>query len=121
MVGENRIKTLNQKHRKIDKPTDVLSFPIIEKFKTQNVKCKIVEDSIYDPRTKSYQLKAISYPLALGSVVICPKVAKINDESIIDLVVHGLIHLIGYDHEKDGDNDQFCKISEEFWTRFSRR
>lgn len=120
LVGEDRIRTLNRTHRKIDKPTDVLSFPV-QLIRRRENEVRSTKGNM-EFRFNDPVLHA-SCPMlhALGSVVICPKVAKKYNESIIDLVVHGLIHLIGYDHEKDGDNDQFCKINEEFCTRFSGR
>lgn len=68
------IKELNSKFRKIDKPTDVLSFPI-EQFNTQK---KI-----------------------LGSLVISPEIVSQKDESIEEVIKHGILHLLGYDHETD--------------------
>jgi len=74
-VDEDEIKTLNSKHRQIDKATDVLSFP--QTFFESN------EINI------------------LGSVVICPKIADGKEESIEELIKHGTLHLCGYDHETD--------------------
>lgn len=74
-VSNDEIQTLNKKHRGIDKPTDVLSFP-------QSVvpTAKIV---------------------ILGSIVIAPDVVKEKNEQMADVVKHGLLHLLGLDHEED--------------------
>ncbi|EHN10707.1 metal-dependent hydrolase [Patulibacter medicamentivorans] len=72
IVGEQTIHQLNREHRDKDKPTDVLSFPI---------------DGA-GPAVGAREL---------GDVVICP-------EHTIDLreaVVHGVLHLVGFDHETD--------------------
>jgi probable rRNA maturation factor len=73
-VDAARIARLNREHRGKDSPTDVLSFPI-------------------DGTDTIDEL----LPVELGDVVICP-------EHTIDLreaVVHGVLHLVGMDHETD--------------------
>ena len=72
LVGEGEIRTLNREHRRIDRPTDVLSFPVDEGG-------------------------ASAGPRELGDVVICPE----HTEDVTEAVVHGVLHLCGYDHEAD--------------------
>jgi probable rRNA maturation factor len=72
LVGEREIRTLNREHRNIDRPTDVLSFPVDEGGPSAG-------------------------PRELGDVVICPE----HTEDLIEAVVHGVLHLCGYDHEHD--------------------
>jgi probable rRNA maturation factor len=72
LVGEQRIRELNREHRGKDSPTDVLSFPIDE------------DEPVAGPRE-------------LGDVVICPE----HTEDLVEAVVHGVLHLCGYDHETD--------------------
>jgi probable rRNA maturation factor len=72
LVGEARIRELNRKHRGLDRPTDVLSFPIDEDL-------------------------AVAGPRELGDVVICPS----HTADPIEATVHGVLHLCGYDHEAD--------------------
>lgn len=72
VVSEDRIRELNREFRDRDRPTDVLSFPVDE------------DDSTPGPRE-------------LGDVVICP--AYCVDET--EAVIHGVLHLCGYDHEID--------------------
>ena len=71
-VDAEAIQALNAEHRSLDRPTDVLSFPIDE------------EPPIAGPRE-------------LGDVVICPE----HTEDLDEAVVHGVLHLCGYDHETD--------------------
>jgi probable rRNA maturation factor len=71
-VGEERIRELNREHRGKDAPTDVLSFPIDE------------DGPVVGPRE-------------LGDVVICPE----HTVDLVEAVVHGVLHLCGYDHETD--------------------
>ncbi|MCB0871075.1 MAG: rRNA maturation RNase YbeY [Solirubrobacterales bacterium] len=71
VVEEDRIRQLNLEFRGKDKATDVLSFPVDE--------------------------EAGPGPVELGDVVLCPDYC-VNE---IEAVVHGVLHLCGYDHETD--------------------
>jgi probable rRNA maturation factor len=73
LVGAARIRELNRKHRGLDRPTDVLSFPV----------------DATGPAAG---------PRELGDVVICPE----HTDDLREAVVHGVLHLCGYDHETDG-------------------
>jgi probable rRNA maturation factor len=72
LVGEERIRELNREHRGKDTPTDVLSFPIDED-------------------------RPVAGPRELGDVVICAE----HTQDLTEAVVHGVLHLCGYDHETD--------------------
>ncbi|MGH2978593.1 MAG: rRNA maturation RNase YbeY [Solirubrobacterales bacterium] len=72
LVGEGRIRALNRAHRGLDRPTDVLSFPVDGSASTAG-------------------------PRELGDVVICPAHTPDLDEA----TVHGILHLAGMDHETD--------------------
>lgn len=72
LVDETRIHDLNREFRGRDRPTDVLSFPIDE------------DGSGPGPRE-------------LGDVVVC----EAQCENVTEAVVHGVLHLCGYDHETD--------------------
>ena len=72
LVDAQRIRELNLEHRGRDEPTDVLSFPVDE------------DGPALGPRE-------------LGDVVICPD----HTEDLSEAVVHGVLHLCGYDHESD--------------------
>lgn len=85
LTGRAGIRTLNRTYRDIDRPTDVLSFPVHESPKDF-------------PRDGAF---------LLGDIVICPEVAESQAaeagitprERMRELLVHGLLHLIGHDHE----------------------
>jgi probable rRNA maturation factor len=85
LVGERRSRTLNARYRGRDQSTNVLSFP-------------------------APQVAAASSGL-LGDLVICPAVlrAEAREQSKdvrahwAHMVVHGLLHLLGYDHERERD------------------
>jgi probable rRNA maturation factor len=72
LVDAERIRELNREHRGRDRPTDVLSFPVDE------------DGPAHGPRE-------------LGDVVICPEYTR----DLTEAVVHGVLHLCGYDHETD--------------------
>ncbi len=77
-VDERRIAELNAEHRGKPSATDVLSFPI-------------------DGRA----LIPAGVPRQLGDLVVCPAVASAEGTPIATLLVHGTLHLVGYDHETD--------------------
>jgi probable rRNA maturation factor len=72
LVGSDRIRELNRVHRGIDRPTDVLAFPVDGGG-------------------------PVSGPRELGDVVISPE----HSDDVQEAVVHGVLHLCGYDHETD--------------------
>ena len=92
-VGAARMRTLNRKFRSKDAPTDVLSFPAPAVFRKQGV---------------------------LGDLVICVPVARSQAKAqghslaaeIDVLLVHGLLHLLGYDHEMSADEEKRMKLAE---------
>ncbi len=71
-VDEERIRELNRDYRRIDEPTDVLSFGVDEDGDSAG-------------------------PRELGDIVICP--AQTDD--LREAIVHGALHLSGMDHETD--------------------
>lgn len=87
IVGEKRIRDINKKYRKKDKPTDVLSFPFNESF--------IIEKE-------------------LGEVFVCPTWIKKKKENLERVVIHGILHLLGYDHKKDKEEKDMRK-KEDFY------
>jgi len=99
-TGEKRIKDLNKTYRGVDSVTDVLS------FEGEN------EDAFISPD------EGVSY---LGEIFICYSRANRQSrekrhpvEKEIDiLLVHGLLHLLGYDHIKDADYEVMHKKEEK--------
>ena len=95
------IKALNKQYRNKDSATDVLSFPIYD-FDSE----EISEDE----------------PLMLGDIVISIERAKEQAkeigntflEEIAFLVVHSMLHLLGYDHERSPEDEEAqCKAQKE--------
>lgn len=79
VTGNDEIRALNKQYRKIDKATDVLSFPMDDERMLGDI--------------------AISYEKTLSQA----KEFRVTaDEELGRLLVHGLLHLLGYDHVKGG-------------------
>jgi len=84
LAGDKDIRRLNQEFRSIDQPTDVLSFP---------------QNADEDP--------CIPEEIILGDIAVSLDIAKAQakehgldfKEEIILLLIHGILHLLGYDHE----------------------
>ncbi len=85
-VDAARIAELNAAHRDRPAPTDVLSFPVDGADPVQGVQ------SIGGARSDR------SVPRELGDVLICPE----HTVDLREAVVHGVLHLVGMDHETDG-------------------
>lgn len=93
-VGEAEIAVLNEQYLGHTGPTDVLSFPI--------------EDDPLGPPSQPIPTEG-ALPMLLGDVVICPAVAFRNapehgtsyDDELALLIVHGILHVLGMDHESD--------------------
>ena len=98
LTKSTTMKKLNKKFRKINKPTDVLSFP---SFSKENLK--------YLKKKKIY----------LGDIAVSYEIinsrSKINDFFLeFDKVwIHGLLHLIGYDHIKKKDYLKMFKLEKK--------
>jgi probable rRNA maturation factor len=96
VVGEKRIKSLNKKYRKINKITDVLSFGNEEFVSMPN---KIIYlGEIF-----------ICYPQAVRQAKQKNNTVK---KELAILLIHGILHLLGYDHSGDYKNSEM-KILEE--------
>lgn len=97
------IHELNNETRGIDRPTDVLSYPMID-FKTPCDYSCIDEDdcTLFNPQTGA---------IMLGDIVICrdkvlsqaEEYGHTNKREFSFLIVHSLLHLFGYDHMNDDE------------------
>ena len=84
------IRSLNNKYRGIDKPTDVLSFSLQEgAIKSPEVESnKLLGDIIISAETAQRQADNLNHSL---------------EKELTVLLIHGLLHLTGHDHEKGKD------------------
>jgi probable rRNA maturation factor len=112
-VDEGAIADLNARFLGKDGPTDVLAFPIDEEPAESG---RSPDSGGSGP---GFSAEPEEVPTLLGDVVICPAVAYRNapehagtyEDEIALLVVHGLLHLIGLDHE-DADEAEIMEAKE---------
>ena len=103
-IGPGRMRKLNKKYRGKNRVTDVLSFPEIkvsfEKFFKEELK-----------KTKS-----------LGEIVVCLRAVKKSsqelnipfEKELTRVLVHGILHLLGYAHEESEKETEKMREREEF-------
>ncbi len=118
---EPAIAALNEQYLGQAGPTDVLSFPI-------------EDDPVSSGRSPDYggsgpgaDPEEVALTL-LGDVVVCPAVAARNadehqvsvEDEMALLVVHGLLHLLGMDHEKDAEAERMEALERQLLDRFYR-
>jgi probable rRNA maturation factor len=100
LTDDSGIRTLNSNWRGIDKPTNVLSFPAL-----QPTGAGASDDA----------------PRMLGDIAIAFETTRKEaddeqkpfDHHLSHLAVHGFLHLIGYDHEKDDDAEAMESLERE--------
>ncbi|MBQ7603216.1 MAG: rRNA maturation RNase YbeY [Clostridia bacterium] len=100
-VGADEMQEINNTHRHVDKPTDVISFRLIDnpEFKKLNRKNFPLD---YD--------KA-NHTIYIGEIFICDEIAREQAKEwghtmyreAVELFCHGMLHVLGYDHEQDQD------------------
>jgi probable rRNA maturation factor len=101
-IGSGHIKKLNDRYAGNAYATDVLAFPLMDE----------IEDGYI-----------------LGDVVICPEIAQANarrlgrgfDEELDLLLVHGTLHLLGYDHQRGEDGERMEARIKQILTSFRGR
>jgi probable rRNA maturation factor len=92
LTSDDHVRELNAKWRGKDKPTNVLSFPMVEGYELQNE--NVAEQE-----------------LLLGDIILAHGVCETEagekgvsfEAHTAHLLVHGTLHLLGYDHQDDGE------------------
>jgi len=111
MLADNTtIHEYNKKYRNKDKPTDILSFPFHDKLKAGE---RIIAQTDAEKN--------------LGDIIISPEYVQEDlprwnqsfDKRMRTLLVHGICHLLGYDHIKDEDYEVMQKKEEELLKQLS--
>ncbi len=98
-VDTNSIQNLNNTYRKKDSVTDVLSFHYFDDFshlKKNDIAGEIV---LCEQKIKE---QAIEYGLG-------------EEKEFYKLIIHSVLHILGYDHESDEEYEEMRKIEEEVW------
>ncbi|MDR3225227.1 MAG: rRNA maturation RNase YbeY [Clostridiales Family XIII bacterium] len=125
-VSPKEIRNLNSKHRGIDKTTDVLSFPQYDESNEPELSrigavVEITDVPSFPKHDESKkQDEEGAPPEILGDIVICTKQAQEQSEEyghsqtreFVYLFVHGLLHLLGYDHENDDERKEMREQEE---------
>lgn len=97
IVDSRKIRILNKKYRKKDKATDVLSF--------------------------QYDVPSLWNKDFLGEIIICPQIVKKNAKELggtfgremNKVLIHGILHLLGFDHEKNNKEAKIMQNKEDFY------
>lgn len=109
IVDNDEIHSINLKHRGIDRPTDVLSFPLID----------FEKETLPDDGSKIY----------LGDIIISIEKAEEQakeyghslDREIGFLTAHSMLHLLGYDHMVEDEEKIMFKKQEEILNNLNLR
>ncbi len=104
LADNKKIHELNKKYRNKDKPTDILSFPFYPELEAGE---QIISKSEDEKN--------------LGDIIISPEYVKADlerwsqtfEQRMRVLLVHGICHLLGYDHIKDSDYEVMKKKEQE--------
>jgi probable rRNA maturation factor len=106
LVADTKIAGWNRLYRRKNQPTDVLSFPVALPARNGNGRTRRSRKALSQAADKNY----------LGDIAIAPAVARRNalsagrsfEQEMKILTLHGLLHLMGYDHETDnGEMERF--------------
>ena len=122
LVSDARVRALNRQYRGKDSATDVLSFPVEprtadpesppprEALRRDRAEAKAKAGRIPDPGSLQRRL--------LGDIVIATGVARRQareaghsyQTELRVLALHGLLHLLGYDHERRDDRGRMARV-----------
>src|ERR1700722_811816 len=119
-VDEVSMAELNERFMGESGPTDVLAFPIEDEPEPGG------RSPDEGGRGPGGPTELDDVPLLLGDVVVCPAVAARNaavhgvaiDAEVELLVVHGILHLLGMDHEEDDEAQVMEKRQRDLLARF---
>jgi probable rRNA maturation factor len=103
LVSDATIRQLNAEHRQIDAVTDVLSFPLAD---------ALAEPGFVLPEGEPVDLGdvVISYPRAVAQA---EDYGHSVEREVAYLVAHGVLHVLGYDHEAASERERMRQKEEE--------
>lgn len=116
IVGNEEIQALNKEYRDIDKATDVLSFPLIDFDSPADFKKIEAQEGAL-----GFYFDPDSGELVLGDIVLCYDKAEDQaqayghsfERELGFLIVHSMLHLLGYDHMEEAEESIMFKLQEE--------
>lgn len=115
-LSPEEIRALNARSRGVDAVTDVLSFPAAEGIKGKPV-LRAEHPDCFDGEGRLY----------LGDIALCTERAREQAEEyghsykreLFYLTVHGVLHCLGYDHEREEDKAEMRAKEEEIMARMN--
>lgn len=110
LCDNKEIREINREYRKIDRPTDVLSFPMIE----------YRDGAVFNNDYNEDDIDMDTGEIILGDIVISLERAYEQsveyghsfEREISFLMVHGMLHILGFDHESEDDREKMRKEEE---------
>ena len=98
LTDDGFIAKLNHEYRSIESPTDVLAFPMLVNDDSNLVGSTLLGDVVVSLETAERQAKTEMHSL---------------EDEVAFLTVHGVLHLLGYDHDTSKDANQMFKMQNE--------
>jgi probable rRNA maturation factor len=86
LVDDREITRLNRQYFRRNRPTNVISFPMLEETPL-SFRARVLGDVVISSETAERE---------------AAEVGKKTEDEILFLLIHGILHLVGYDHEKAG-------------------
>lgn len=99
LVSDEAIRELNAKFRGMDRPTDVLSFSLLEGEAAQ-FRGNLLGDVVISMETAARQAEELGATL---------------DEELARLLIHGVLHLLGHDHVEEEETRRMRAEEERLW------
>eukprot|EP00586_Coscinodiscus_wailesii_P020271 CAMPEP_0172498346 /NCGR_PEP_ID=MMETSP1066-20121228/112666_1 /TAXON_ID=671091 /ORGANISM="Coscinodiscus wailesii, Strain CCMP2513" /LENGTH=153 /DNA_ID=CAMNT_0013271591 /DNA_START=275 /DNA_END=736 /DNA_ORIENTATION=+ len=131
IIDTDDMKYINRETRGVNASTDILSFqmhPALEPGVLSDPDYDIPEcytlgemflcwEYVVDVTKKDME---VEYEEERGASGIMASMTR-PEERVIPLLIHGILHLVGYDHVEDGDWEVMVDKEEELWKKFCER
>lgn len=108
LIDDEQMRELNKSTRGVDKTTDVLSFPALEKI------------TAFTKKNYPNDFDAMQNAVVLGDIAINVDAVKrqaeeygTGEREINYLFVHGMLHILGYDHIEESDKEKMRAVEED--------
>ncbi|MBN2382757.1 rRNA maturation RNase YbeY [bacterium] len=107
LVSAEEMRRYNREYRNLDASTDILTFALLEEADGP-----ITPESF--PDRLALARKQGEDPVLLGDIIISadeiqPHQAE-NVKHTLQLLIHGIVHLMGYDHEREDDQGRMAEV-----------
>lgn len=111
LAGDALLHELNRTHRDLDEPTDVLSFPLEEGAAEEGRAFPVAPDAADGAGARELGDIAISVETAARQAAAA---GRALDAELRHLALHGLLHLLGRDHESAAEERELRAIEERY-------